>query len=185
MYGHVWVRLTEFCCIGLIIIRESSPKSLQKQYMIMTDIASQVDHCHESTTWGPLKNRHWHNFNKKHKAKEFEMIVVRKFLYTKVEVLSVQSLWCSDISRHSICSLFCSFCIYIHSEFQSGESYIHAVFCSPRTILSYKVLISGLVRKMWRWVYWQGVISDRLVQKPVWNIFSPYLAELISFMHLS
>jgi hypothetical protein len=71
-------------------------------------MASQVDHCLESTTLtnvvlGPsFNNQHWHNFSKKLKAKEFEMIVVQKFLHTKVEVMSVQSLWCSEISRHSI-----------------------------------------------------------------------------------
>jgi hypothetical protein len=79
----------------------------------MTNMASQVDHCHESTTLTnvvlgpPLNNQHWHNLSKKLKAKEFEMIVVQRFLCTKVEVMSVQSVWCSETSRHSIYNLFC------------------------------------------------------------------------------
>jgi len=43
--------------------------------------------------------------------------------------------------------------------------YMHAVCCFPCAILSYKVLIRGLVRKIWRRVYWQGVISDRLLSR--------------------
>jgi hypothetical protein len=77
----------------------------------MTNMASQVDQCHESTILTnvvqgpPFNNQRWHNLTKKLKAKEFEMIVVPRFLYTKVEVMSVQSLWCSEISRHSIYNL--------------------------------------------------------------------------------
>ena len=55
----------------------------------------------------PLNNQHWHNLSKKLKAKEFEMIFVQRFLHTKVEVMSVQSLWCNEISRRSIYNLFC------------------------------------------------------------------------------
>jgi hypothetical protein len=61
-------------------------------------MASQVDQCHETAILTnvvlgpPFNNQHWHNLSKKIKAKEFEMIVVQRFLYTKVEVMSVQSV---------------------------------------------------------------------------------------------
>jgi len=87
----------------------------------MTNMASRVDNCHESTILTnvvqgpPFNNQHWHNLTKILKAKEFEMIVVPRFLYTKVEVMSVQSLWCSEISRHSIYNLFCFSVILDHA----------------------------------------------------------------------
>jgi hypothetical protein len=53
--------------------------------MNMTNMASQVDHCHESTILTdvvlgpPFNNKHWHNLRKKLEAKEFEMIVVQRY----------------------------------------------------------------------------------------------------------
>ena len=107
----------------------------------MTNMASQVDHCHESTiltnvVLGPsFNNQHWHNLSKRLKAKELEMIVVQKFLYTKVEVMSVQSLWFSEISRHSIYNLFC-FSVILDLAFFTCSYTVDSRMGSPICLLS-------------------------------------------------
>lgn len=89
----------------------------------MTNMASQVDHCIESTILTnavlgpPFNKQHWHNLSKKLKAKEFEMMVVQRFLYTETEIMSVQSLCCSETSRHSIYTLVCFSIILDHAFF--------------------------------------------------------------------
>jgi hypothetical protein len=138
----MWVGLTEFCCIGFIImICESNPKSPQKQSTNMANTAPQVDHCHESTiltnvVLGPsFNNQHWHNLSKKLKSKEFEMTVVWRFLYSKLEVMSVQSLWCSEISRHSIYNLYC-FSFILDLAFFTCTCTVNSRVANPICMLS-------------------------------------------------